>query len=85
MFNLGTQEGVWRARASYEAIETAARNEIISMGGSISHHHGIGKVRKQWLEDTVSPVGLGMMRAIKEYVDPNNVFANGNLMLQSKL
>jgi O-acetyl-ADP-ribose deacetylase (regulator of RNase III) len=23
VFNLGTQEGVWRARASYEAIETA--------------------------------------------------------------
>jgi O-acetyl-ADP-ribose deacetylase (regulator of RNase III) len=26
VFNLGTQEGVWRARASYEAIETALRN-----------------------------------------------------------
>jgi O-acetyl-ADP-ribose deacetylase (regulator of RNase III) len=23
VFNLGTQEGIWRARASYEAIETA--------------------------------------------------------------
>jgi hypothetical protein len=23
VFNLGTQEGVWRARASYEAIEQA--------------------------------------------------------------
>ncbi len=26
VFNLGTQEAVWRARASYEAIETALRN-----------------------------------------------------------
>ena len=25
VFNLGTQEGVWRARASYEAIETALK------------------------------------------------------------
>jgi O-acetyl-ADP-ribose deacetylase (regulator of RNase III) len=25
VFNLGTQEGVWRARASYEAIEQALR------------------------------------------------------------
>ena len=25
MFNLGTQEGYWRARASYEAIEAALR------------------------------------------------------------
>ncbi len=26
VFNLGTQEGTWRARASYEAIEAALRN-----------------------------------------------------------
>jgi O-acetyl-ADP-ribose deacetylase (regulator of RNase III) len=26
VFNLGTQEGVWRARASYEAIETALQS-----------------------------------------------------------
>ncbi len=26
VFNLGTQEGYWRARASYEAIETALRS-----------------------------------------------------------
>ena len=26
VFNLGTQEGVWRARASYEAIEAALRS-----------------------------------------------------------
>src|SRR3954469_24968632 len=25
VFNLGTQEGVWRARASYEALETALK------------------------------------------------------------
>ena len=26
MFNLGTQEGVWRARASYQAIEAALQS-----------------------------------------------------------
>ena len=26
VFNLGTQEGFWRARASYEAIETSLRS-----------------------------------------------------------
>lgn len=64
----------------YESIENAARDEILATGGSISHHHGVGKIRKQWLEQTVSPVGLGMLRAVKQYVDPNNIFANGNLM-----
>lgn len=65
----------------YEELEAAARDEILACGGSVSHHHGIGKIRKRWLKQTVSSVGLGMMRAIKEYIDPNNVFANGNLMI----
>jgi len=64
----------------YDYIERAARDEIIACGGSISHHHGIGKLRKQWLEKTISTVGLGMLRAVKQYVDPDNIFANGNLM-----
>ena len=64
----------------YETIESMARDEIILNGGSISHHHGIGKIRKQWLERTISPVGVGMLRAVKQYVDPNNIFANGNLI-----
>ncbi|XP_013772672.2 alkyldihydroxyacetonephosphate synthase, peroxisomal-like [Limulus polyphemus] len=65
----------------YEELEAAARDEILACGGSVSHHHGIGKIRKRWLKQSVSGVGLGMMRAVKEYVDPNNVFANGNLMI----
>ncbi|XP_076331307.1 alkyldihydroxyacetonephosphate synthase, peroxisomal-like [Tachypleus tridentatus] len=65
----------------YEEIESAARDEIIASGGSISHHHGVGKIRKRWLEKTVSTVGLDILRAIKQEVDPKNNFANGNLMM----
>ena len=28
----------------YEEVENAARDEILTCGGSISHHHGVGKV-----------------------------------------
>jgi len=65
----------------YEEIENCARDEIIANGGSISHHHGIGKIRKQFLETTVSSAGLGLMRAVKDYIDPKNIFGNGNLMI----
>jgi len=64
---------------TYEDIEEKARDEIIANGGSLSHHHGIGKVRQRWLSKTVSPTGLGMMKAVKSYVDPQNIFASGNL------
>lgn len=69
---------------TYLAIENAAREEIIACGGSISHHHGVGKIRKQWLKDTISGASMGALRAVKSYLDPNNIFANGNL-LTSKL
>ncbi|XP_019409812.1 PREDICTED: alkyldihydroxyacetonephosphate synthase, peroxisomal [Crocodylus porosus] len=64
----------------YEQVETAAREEILANGGSLSHHHGVGKLRKQWMKETISDVGLGMLRSVKEYLDPNNIFGNRNLL-----
>ncbi|XP_023221447.1 alkyldihydroxyacetonephosphate synthase, peroxisomal-like [Centruroides sculpturatus] len=64
----------------YEEIEAAARDEILASGGSISHHHGVGKLRKRWMKQSVSDIGMGMMKAVKNYVDPQNIFANGNLL-----
>lgn len=68
----------------YDVIEQRARDEIISSGGSISHHHGVGKIRSKWYPQTVSEIGVGLYKAAKEKLDPNNVFASGNLV-QSKL
>ncbi|XP_063789462.1 alkyldihydroxyacetonephosphate synthase, peroxisomal [Pseudophryne corroboree] len=64
----------------YEEIEFAAREEILANGGSLSHHHGVGKLRKQWLKDSISDVGIGMLRSVKNYVDPSNIFGNRNLL-----
>uniref|UniRef100_A0A7N4PJY5 Alkylglycerone-phosphate synthase n=1 Tax=Sarcophilus harrisii TaxID=9305 RepID=A0A7N4PJY5_SARHA len=64
----------------FEETEAAAREEILANGGSLSHHHGVGKLRKQWLKETISDVGFGMLKSVKEYVDPNNIFGNKNLL-----
>lgn len=46
----------------------------------------VGKIRKQWLQRTVSEPGFGLLRAVKQYLDPQNIFGNGNLMIpDSKL
>ena len=37
----------------YEIIENAARDEVFKSGGCISHHHGIGKIRKRFVERTM--------------------------------
>ncbi|XP_030642242.1 alkyldihydroxyacetonephosphate synthase, peroxisomal [Chanos chanos] len=64
----------------YEQVERAAREEILANGGSLSHHHGVGKIRKQWMKETISDVGVGMLKSVKEYIDPNNIFGNRNLL-----
>ncbi|WAR04883.1 ADAS-like protein [Mya arenaria] len=73
--------GIQNPVQMYEDIESCARDEILANGGSISHHHGVGKLRKRWLKKTIGDVGLGTMRAIKEYIDPQNIFGCGNLMV----
>ncbi|KAK9739288.1 FAD binding domain [Popillia japonica] len=68
----------------YESIEEKARDEIIACGGSISHHHGVGKLRRKWYPKTVSDVGVALFKATKRELDPQNIFATGN-MVRSKL
>ncbi|KAI1725288.1 FAD binding domain-containing protein [Ditylenchus destructor] len=64
----------------YEEIEIAARKEILACGGSISHHHGVGKLRKQFMASTVGFIGISLLKSIKHEIDPNNVFASNNLI-----
>jgi alkyldihydroxyacetonephosphate synthase len=65
---------------TYEEIEDEAREEVMACGGSISHHHGIGKLRKKFIPDTLSPAAIAMLRGLKQTVDPTNVFASQNLL-----
>ena len=64
----------------YEEVENTARDEVLANGGSLSHHHGVGKIRKKWLPSAVSAAGIQVMQAIKQSLDPNNTFGSENLI-----
>ncbi|CAK5094755.1 unnamed protein product [Meloidogyne enterolobii] len=74
---------VLKALEIYEHIESAAREEILACGGSISHHHGIGKIRKRWLPTTIGPLGVSLMESLRSQLDPENLFNSGNLIENS--
>lgn len=38
----------------YEDIENKSRDAVFKNGGCISHHHGVGKLRKRFMEASVS-------------------------------
>lgn len=62
----------------YAELEHAAREEILAAGGTLSHHHGVGKIRQGFLSDIYSPGSLQFMRQVKQAVDPANVFGANN-------
>lgn len=41
----------------------------------------VGKVRKKWLKNTIGDIGIGALRAVKAYIDPDNIFGNSNLLM----
>lgn len=59
-------------------IENGIREAILAAGGSISHHHGIGKLRQEYLDQVMTPTSKTMLREMKKSVDPDNVFGIGN-------
>jgi len=62
----------------YAEIERAARDEVLRCGGSLSHHHGIGKIRQDFLPRIQSQAASDWGQKIKRAVDPTNVFGAGN-------
>ena len=71
-------KGVDRPSHVFAEIERAARDEVLRSGGSLSHHHGIGKIRRDFLPRIASPGALEWARSIKSAVDPTNIFGAGN-------
>lgn len=49
-------------------------------GGSISHHHGVGKLRKKFLKDAIGEIGINMIKSVKNTLDPANNLGCGNLI-----
>ncbi|HUI40713.1 MAG TPA: FAD-binding oxidoreductase [Terriglobia bacterium] len=71
-------KGVANPSRLYHELENIAREEILRSGGSLSHHHGIGKIRREFLPAIMSPAALEWKRALKRSLDPANVFGAGN-------
>lgn len=65
----------------FSEIEEEARDEILKNGGSLSHHHGVGKLRRQFMKQAVGDVAFEILKKIKKELDPKNTFNTGNMNL----
>jgi alkyldihydroxyacetonephosphate synthase len=70
--------GLENASGVFHDVEQTLRQVILDNGGSVSHHHGIGKIRQRFLSQVHSGSGLEAIRAAKRGIDPRNVFGIAN-------
>jgi len=78
-FTMGfSGQGLDKADEIYHKIEHKLRQVILDNGGSLSHHHGIGKIRQSFLPQIQTQNSIDVLRKVKLAMDPNNIFAIGN-------
>jgi alkyldihydroxyacetonephosphate synthase len=66
--------------AQWQAAKTAASDAIVAGGGTITHHHAVGRDHAPWLSREIGPLGIEALRALKERLDPQGVMNPGKLM-----
>ena len=59
--------------AMYKDCWHRVMEATIEGGGGISHHHGIGRVRKDYMTAEIGESGVNVLRKLKEALDPNNI------------
>ncbi len=65
--------------ARYDAIWRDALSAAIEAGGTIAHHHGVGRSKAPRLGDELGR-GLDVQRALKRAFDPHGVLNPGALL-----
>jgi alkyldihydroxyacetonephosphate synthase len=70
----GAEEEQWRE------VKRAACEAIVAHGGTITHHHAVGRDHAPYMEAEVGGVGLDVLRAAKERLDPAGIMNPGKLL-----
>jgi alkyldihydroxyacetonephosphate synthase len=64
----------------WAAVKRAACEAIVDHGGTITHHHAVGRDHVPYMEAEVGETGLAALRALKEQLDPSGIMNPGKLL-----
>lgn len=64
----------------WAAVKRAACEAIVAHGGTITHHHAVGRDHAPYMEDEVGKAGIEALRALKERLDPAGIMNPGKLL-----
>ncbi len=66
--------------STYDALWSAAMNAAASIGAGLAHHHGVGRVRRDWMPVELGAGGLSLLRSVKKAIDPRCLMNPGVLV-----
>ena len=62
------------------AVKQAASEAIMKAGGTITHHHAVGRLHRPWYDHERPELFAGALRAAKRSVDPDGILNPGVLI-----
>jgi len=72
------QEG--QQLAQWEAMKAAAADALIRAGGTITHHHAVGRDHRRWYDRQRPEPFAAALQAAKRAVDPAGILNPGVLI-----
>jgi alkyldihydroxyacetonephosphate synthase len=62
------------------SAKRAATDALLGAGGTLTHHHAVGADHRPWMEREIGPLGVEVLRAVKERLDPQGICNPGVLL-----
>ncbi len=62
------------------AVTAAIYSLVVEFGGSFSAEHGVGQLKRQYLEKYRNPAEIELMRTLKKALDPQNILNPGKVI-----
>jgi len=69
-----------QAYARWEKLKAAGAEAIVSLGGTISHQHGVGKDHAKYLPAEKGELGIAAITGLVEVFDPQAQMNPGKLL-----
>ena len=66
--------------AQWRSVKDAASRAIVDGGGTITHHHAVGRDHAPFMRAEVGDIGLAALRALKAELDPAGIMNPGKLL-----
>ncbi|MEV0760563.1 FAD-binding oxidoreductase [Nocardia sp. NPDC050435] len=66
--------------AQWGIAKQAVGDAIMAAGGTITHHHAVGTDHRQWIPSEVGDLGVRVLRAVKQELDPAGILNPGKLI-----